>query len=97
MMSLSKKPMNLSQSFLTLTLSRILSSWPTAHRTPCAFVHILTFHLILHTCWMLRNWSGVGGGCFSFECTALWRVYIYYVWLYLGSREYRLLDQTLRE
>ena len=39
----------------------------------------------------------MGGGCFSFECTALWRVYIYYVWLYLGSREYRLLDQTLRE
>ena len=38
-----------------------------------------------------------GGGCFSFECTALWRVYIYCVWLYLGSREYRLLDQTLRE
>ena len=37
-------------------------SWPTAHRTPWAFVHILTFHLILHTCWMLRNWSGVGGG-----------------------------------
>ena len=35
--------------------------------------------------------------CFSFECTALWRVYIYCVWLYLGSREYRLLDQTLRE
>ena len=38
------------------------SSWPTAQRTPWAFVHILTFHLILHTCWMLRNWSGVGGG-----------------------------------
>ena len=40
----------------------IPSSWPTAHRTPWAFVHILTFHLMLHTCWMLRNWSGVGGG-----------------------------------
>ena len=39
-----------------------VGSWPTAHRTPWAFVHILTFHLILHTCWMLRNWSGVGGG-----------------------------------
>ena len=35
--------------------------------------------------------------CFSFECTAWWRVYIYYVWLCLGSREYRLIDQTLRE
>ena len=42
--------------------SKALGSWPTAHRTPWAFVHILTFHLILHTCWMLRNWSGVGGG-----------------------------------
>ena len=37
-------------------------SWPTAHRTPWAFVRILTFHLILHTCWTVRNWSGVGGG-----------------------------------
>ena len=37
------------------------------------------------------------GGCFSFECTAWWRVYIYYVWLCLGSREYWLLDLTLRE
>ena len=41
--------------------------------------------------------EGVYLGCFSFECTAWWRVYIYCVWLYLGSREYRLLDQTLRE
>ena len=44
-------------------------SWPTAHRTPWAFVHILTFHLILHTCWMLRNWSGVGGGDDNIPCT----------------------------
>ena len=43
-------------------ITGLVSSWPTAHRTPWAFVHILTFHLILHTCWMLRNWSGVGGG-----------------------------------
>ena len=33
-----------------------------------------------------KMWKGVGG-CFSFECTAWWRVYIYYVWLCLGSRE----------
>ena len=39
----------------------------------------------------------LGGGGFSFECTTLWTVYIYSVWLYLGSREYRLLDQTLRD
>ena len=37
------------------------------------------------------------GGVFTFECTAWWRVYIYYVWLCLGSREYWLLDLTLRE
>ena len=36
------------------------------------------------------------GGCFSFGVyIAWWRVHIYFVWLYLGSREYRLFDQTL--
>ena len=38
-----------------------------------------------------------GGGVFTFDCTAWWRVYIYYVWLCLASREYWLLDLTLRE
>ena len=32
-------------------------------------MHILTFHLILHTCWTLRNWSGVGGGDDNIPCT----------------------------
>ena len=41
--------------------------------------------------------SGGGGGVFTFACTAWWRVYIYYVWLYLGSREYWLFDLTLAE
>ncbi len=47
-------------------------------------------------------WTGSShwgcGGCFSFGVyIAWWRVHIYFVWLYLGSREYRLLDQTLAE
>ena len=47
----------------------------------------------------LDRLDGLGGwgGVFTFECTAWWRVYIYYVWLCLGSREYWLLDLTLRE
>ena len=47
--------------------------------------------------WRCIKIKNPGSDYFSFECTALWRVYIYCVWLYLGSREYRLLDQTLRE
>ena len=38
-----------------------------------------------------------GGVFFFFPCAAWWRVTIYCVWLYLGSREYWLFDLTLAE
>ena len=42
-------------------------------------------------------YSGGRGVFFFFPCTAWWRVTIYCVWLYLGSREYWLFDLTLAE
>ena len=48
-------------------------------------------------CGRINLFACEGGGVFTFACTAWWRVYIYCVWLCLGSREYWLFDLTLRE